>query len=197
MGLPLRKDDRRYTYKDYCTWPEEERWELIDGTAWNMSPAPNRAHQQVSFRLSGIIGDYIKNGPCEAYTAPFDVLLPWPDELKEGDFASVVQPDISVICDPNKLTDKGCTGAPDWIIEIISPSTAAKDFNEKLRLYERHRVREYWIADPGNKYIYVYILNLDTEIFDEALIYEKTGEDVNVPSAVLRGLSVNLKEIFT
>lgn len=111
------KNDRVYTYGDYKTWPEDERWELIDGTAWNMSPAPNRFHQKYSLKFAQQIINFLEGRPCEVYAAPFDVLLPDRDDQEEDDVVTVVQPDISVICDKKKLTFKGCTGAPDRIIE--------------------------------------------------------------------------------
>lgn len=121
MGIPLRKTDKCYTYGEYKHWPEDERWELIEGVAWNMSPAPSRKHQKLSILLSTRISNYLEGKDCEIYYAPFDVLLPDLVEQKEDDVTTVVQPDISVICEKNKLTDKGCTGAPDWIIKILSP----------------------------------------------------------------------------
>jgi len=130
MTQPLYQSDR-FTYADYCTWPEEERWELIDGKAYAMRP-PRPA----------FIGT-----ACWVYVAPFDVRLPDRDEADEA-VAAVVQPDIAVICDPVKLDDKGCRGAPDWIIAVLSPATVAKDQIQKRALYERHGVREYWLVHP-------------------------------------------------
>ena len=97
MGLPLRKADRIYTYGDYRTWPEDERWELIEGTAWNMSPAPGRFHQKISIEFSAIIRNFLRGKDCEVYAAPFDVLLPALGEEEEDEVTTVVQPDISVI----------------------------------------------------------------------------------------------------
>ena len=121
-----------YTYADHAGWPDDERWELIDGTAWNMSPAPNRWHQQYLTSLLGQLLPYFDGHPCRVYPAPFDVLLPDYSEQDEDDVPTVVQPDISVICDRKKLTFKGCTGAPDWIIEILSPFTSRKDMSIKF-----------------------------------------------------------------
>ena len=192
MADPAVKHDRTYTYGDYRTWPDEERWELIEGTAWNMSPAPRRVHQAVLVELATRIRNAIGNGPCKVYIAPFDVLLPGPDETEEDSVTTVVQPDICVICDLEKLTEKGCTGAPDWVIEIISPSTSKKDFNEKLALYEKHGVQEYWIADPGNRYVHVYLL-ASGKYPDAPDVYLR---DARVPCSVIADLEIVLETVF-
>ncbi|MEE8440560.1 MAG: Uma2 family endonuclease [Spirochaetia bacterium] len=193
MADPAIKQDRVYTYGDYRTWPDDERWELIEGTAWNMSPAPMRSHQAISGELFLKIRSHVGNEGCKVYAAPFDVLLPAIGEIEEDDVTSVVQPDISVICDPEKLTDKGCTGAPDLVVEILSPSTSKKDFNNKMALYEKHGVREYWIVDPGNKFVHVYLLNDNKEYPETPEIY--LGNAV-VPCAVLEDLKIDLSRVF-
>jgi Uma2 family endonuclease len=161
VGLPQRKTDRLYTYGDYRTWADEERWELIDGAAWAMSPAANRYHQALSVELGRQISNFLQGKPFRMYQAPFDVLLPESADQDDDAVTTVVQPDVVVICDRAKLTPAGCTGAPDWIVEILSPRTARKDFELKLHLYERHGVREYWIVDPGNRFVHVYLLGQD------------------------------------
>ncbi|MCK4514120.1 MAG: Uma2 family endonuclease [Spirochaetaceae bacterium] len=193
MADPAIKNDQVYTYGDYRKWPDDERWELIEGTAWNMSPAPTRFHQGILAGLLQQIKNYTDGSGCEIYTAPFDVLLPEIGEIEEDDVTSVVQPDISVICDPGKLTDKGCTGAPDWIVEILSPSTSKKDFNNKMALHEKHGVREYWIVDPGNKFVHVYLLGDDNEYPETPDIYLT---DTVVSCAVLKGLEIDLSRVF-
>ncbi len=142
-----------YTEEDYYNLPENVRAELIDGQFYYMA-APSRVHQKILMFLSKTIANYIdsKNGPCEVYPAPFAV------KLFSEDDKNVVEPDISVICDPNKLTDRGCTGAPDWIVEIVSPSNSSHDYIRKLNLYADAGVREYWIVNPDKKSIYVYHL---------------------------------------
>ena len=142
-----------YTEEDYYNLPENVRAELIDGQLYYMS-APSRIHQEILMFLSKTIANYIdsKDGPCKIYPAPFSV------KLFEDDNKTVVEPDISVICDPNKLTDQGCTGAPDWIIEIVSPGNSSHDYITKLNLYADARVREYWIVDPDKHSIFVYYL---------------------------------------
>ena len=148
----VKKQTNTYTEEDYYNLPENIRAELIDGQFYNMS-APSRIHQKILNFVNNMIYNYIKSkdGSCEVYPAPFAVKL-----FQER--KTIVEPDISVICDPNKLTDHGCTGAPDWIIEIVSPSNSSHDYILKLNLYANAKVREYWIVEPRNKKIFVYYL---------------------------------------
>ena len=150
---PALAQTRIHTEDDYYNMPEDARAELIDGQFYNMS-APSRKHQEISAELLTAIRQYIKskNGSCKAYAAPFAV-KPFAD-----DATTIVEPDISVICDHDKLTDRGCTGAPDWIIEIISPGNPEHDYIYKLQLYAAAGVREYWIVDPQKERIFVYHL---------------------------------------
>ncbi len=157
MAIPKGDKDGLFTYKDYLSWPDDERWELINGVAYNMSPAPARRHQGILSYLSHRFVSHFDERPCSVYIAPFDVLLPDLTQFAsddEGD--TVVQPDLVVVCDSAKLTRQGCTGAPDLVLEILSPATAFKDMEDKLRLYEHHGVREYWIVNPGNDTLMVY-----------------------------------------
>ena len=142
-----------YTEDDYYNLPENVRAELIDGQIYYMS-APSRIHQEILMFLSKTIANYIdsKKGPCKVYPAPFAV------KLFVDDNRTVAEPDISVICDPNKLTDRGCTGAPDWITEIVSSGNSSHDYVRKLNLYMDAGVREYWIVDPIKKTVFVYHL---------------------------------------
>lgn len=155
----LVNHNKIYTYKDYLTYNEGERIEIIDGQIYNMSPAPSRVHQEIISALVIEIGNYIKsnNGPCKVYPAPFDVILK-NDEEDLISSTNVVQPDISVICDRSKLTDKGCTGSPDMIVEVISPYNPSNDYVRKLNLYEQFKVKEYWIVNPMKKNVLVYTL---------------------------------------
>lgn len=173
MGLPLRKSDELFTYADYLTWPEDESRELIEGIPFDMSPAPSPIHQEISMNLSYEILRHLKKkkGTCKVYAAPFDVRLPEKGQTDENTI-SVVQPDISIICDPKKIDDKGCKGAPDFIIEIVSPGTAKKDMKYKLQLYEKHGVPEYWIVLPAEQTVQVYKLN-ENKIYSRAEIYFK------------------------
>ena len=151
--------NKTYTYIDYMSYTEGEKIEIIDGHVYNMSPAPSRIHQKLIVELSTIFNNYIKSnkGPCEVYVSPFDVFLT-NDETIEN-CKNIVQPDISVICDKNKLNDKGCLGAPDMIIEIVSPYNPSNDYVRKLGLYEQFKVKEYWIINPMEKTIVVYKLD--------------------------------------
>ena len=203
MGLRKNKTDYMFTYKDYSSWPENERWELIDGVAYDMSPAPSRKHQEISFELAGLLREYLKGKTCKAFAAPFDVLLPNYPLGNVDEINTVVQPDILVICDPSKLIDKGCLGAPDLIVEILSPSTSKKDLNEKFQLYEKHGVKEYWVVDPGNKYIQVFHLQNEGKgsgKYDDGTLVPPANwrEDKNTiaESVVLEGLTVDINELF-
>lgn len=147
MPLPQQ---RLHTIADIYALPEGTRAELIDGVMYMMAP-PNRRHQDISFSLSRKIADYIdsKHGSCKVYPAPFAVFL-------NADDKNYVEPDISVICDRSKLNDKGCTGAPDWVVEIVSPGSRRMDYFTKLFKYRTAGVREYWLVDPDKNRITVY-----------------------------------------
>ena len=155
MGIPKEKEGV-FTYADYYRWDDGERWELINGVAYNMSPAPNRRHQQILGKLFRAIAEITDQGSCETYIAPFDVRFTADEETD-----TVVQPDISVFCDNAKLDERGAVGTPDLAVEILSPSTSHKDMSEKLRLYEERGVREYWIVNGDVPWIMVYRLGPD------------------------------------
>jgi Uma2 family endonuclease len=125
MALAQR-DHQHHTYGDYCRWPEDVRYELIDGQAYLMSPGPNRRHQELVGEMFLQIGIALRDSSCRPYVAPLDVRLPRGNEA-DDDVDTVVQPDIMVVCDRAKLDDRGCRGAPDWVIEVLSPSTASHD----------------------------------------------------------------------
>ena len=148
--MPLSKTYDEYTIKDIYNLPDGQRAELIDGQIYYMAP-PSRRHQRIILSLSRQIADYIdaKNGTCEVDIAPFAVFL-------NEDDKTYVEPDISVICDSDKLTDQGCKGAPDWIIEIVSPGSRKMDYFTKLFKYRTAGVREYWIVDPIKNFVIVY-----------------------------------------
>jgi Uma2 family endonuclease len=150
---------KAYTYKDYLSYNENERIEIIEGEIINMSPAPSRIHQEIISELHFRLKEYIKsnNLSCKVYPAPFDVILKNDDE-DIFNSKNIVQPDISVICDKNKLTEKGCTGSPDMIVEVISPYNPSNDYVRKLNLYEKFKVTEYWIINPMRKNVLVYVL---------------------------------------
>lgn len=202
MGLPIKKADHKFTCADYSSWPDDERWELIDGTAYNMSPAPSTIHQRVSRILFSQICNFVEDSPCEPFSAPFDVYFPQYPEQDFNSINTIVQPDISVICNPEKIIKKGCLGAPDIIIEILSPSTSKKDLNEKFLLYEKHGVKEYWVVDPGNRYVRVFHLQTnDTESdkYDDGILIPPADwrdENTIAESLILEGFKVNTAELF-
>ncbi len=195
--MPIPAEHEKFTYSDYLKWPDEERWELIYGEAWDMSPAPNRKHQKIAIKLSYQIEDYLKDRDCVVYIAPFDVRLPEneKDNAKkdnDNETDTVVQPDLLVVCDKSKLDDAGCKGAPDWIIEILSPSTAVKDLNNKYQLYEAKGVKEYWIIDPSNNYLTVYLLDVSGKYFRSGVY----SSDSKVSSSTLPELTIDLSPVF-
>jgi Uma2 family endonuclease len=145
-----RPQNRRFTYAEYLSWPEDERWEIIGGEAVSMSPAPSIKHQNVAGRLYSRLERNLAGKPCIPLIAPTDVVL------SEHD---VVQPDILVVCDPTKITERNVLGAPDLVVEVLSPTTALKDLREKKALYQRHGVREYLILDPLEIYALQFFLN--------------------------------------
>jgi len=156
MALP-KAGQHRFTYADYLQWPDGERWELIDGNPYAMAPAPTISHQTLVLNIAKQIDDALDGAPCRALIAPVDVLLPATDEADEQT-TTVVQPDILVVCDPAKLNERNVRGAPDWIIEVLSPATARHDHLTKRALYERAGVREYWLVHPVDRVITVYTL---------------------------------------
>ena len=156
MALP-KTSGRRFTYADYLKWPDDERWELIDGEAYAMSPAPTISHQTLVLDIARQIADTLEGARYRALIAPVDVLLPVSDEAEDRT-ATVVQPDILVVCDPAKITERNVRGAPDWIIEVLSPATARHDHLTKRDLYERAGVREYWLVHPVDRVVTVYVL---------------------------------------
>ena len=156
MALPAEKD--RYTFADVLAWDDGERAELIDGEIFLMAPAPSRGHQKVSGALFAQLYNYLEGKRCEVYHPPFDVRLFERDGDGPEDVDTVVEPDITVVCDPSKLDDRGCKGAPDMVVEILSPSTRRHDRLVKLDLYQRAGVREYWIVNPEDKTVQVLTL---------------------------------------
>ena len=186
-------EDERYTYADYLTWDDDKRWELIDGEAFCMSPAPMRQHQQLSVVFTSLIYNHLRGKKCEVYAAPFDVrLVETNDDVADDYIDNVVQPDIVVICDPKKLDDRGCKGAPDLIIEILSPSTARMDMTIKFDLYQRFAVKEYWIVHPKDQTVLVFKL-LETGLYD---VPERYCADDIIAVTLLGDLKIDLTLVF-
>ena len=185
------KSDEKFSYADYLSWPDDERWEIIKGVAYDMSAAPAREHQRVAAIVFAKIYNFLSGRECEVYFAPFDVRLAENKDETDEKIETVVQPDIVVICDRNKLDKRGCLGTPDITVEILSPSTSYKDHTEKLLLYEKYGVKEYWIINPDAKYAMIYRL--------EGVKYDKpqylTENDI-FESSALEGLKIDLSEIW-
>ncbi len=179
MELP-----KMYTLDDIYALPEGKRAELIDGYIYYMAP-PSRKHQRLTVELSTFINNYIKsnNGSCEVDIAPFAVFL-------NNDDKNYVEPDISVICDPKKLNEKGCVGAPDWIIEIVSPGSRRMDYYIKLFKYRTAGVREYWIVDPDKNRVTVYTFDMD----DMNDVNEYTFTD-DIPVSIYPGFFINVSTL--
>lgn len=155
MSLP--KEEREYSYKDYLSWSQDERIEIINGTPY-LKAAPSRIHQEILSELHRQIANYLLHKNCKVYPAPFTVALDLGETKMEDEIHNVVEPDITIICDEKKLDERGCIGTPDLIIEIISPSTARRDKIEKFNLYEKSGVQEYWIVEPEEKILSVFLL---------------------------------------
>ena len=186
-------ESKRYTYADYLTWLDDRRMELFNGFIHLMS-APMRLHAQISQKLNRAIDRFIekKKGKCHIYYAPFDVRLPKRNETEDDKIYNVVQPDICVVCDLSKLDDKGCIGAPDLIVEVLSPSTVKTDWVYKFNLYETTGVREYWIVDPKAKTINIFLLQPDGK-YDLGTVYECNQK---APVHIFEGLEIDLNELF-
>ncbi len=191
MVYPRQEANGGYTYGDYLTWPAGERWEIIEGFAHRLGPAPSRRHQKVLTALLGEFYNYLKGKDCEVYAVPFDVRLPAGEE-KDEEIKTVVQPDIVVVCDKTKLDDRGCKGSPDLIVEVTSPGTASLDYIKKLALYEKHGVKEYWLVHPVDGIVMVYRLGTDGR-YERPEIYAR--DDV-VKVSLFEDFNLSLKDIF-
>jgi len=181
-----------YTYQDYLGWPSDERWEIIDGIAYNMTPAPSSNHQRIIRELATAFNVFLKGKNCEIFPAPFDVRLSDQDE-DEQNVKTVVQPDLSLICNKHLIDQHGCKGSPDLVIEVTSPSTMQVDLKVKFRRYEIAGVKEYWIVHPEGKTIVVYSLGSDGK-YGRPNVY--TADD-QLSVNVLPGLIINLVDIFS
>jgi len=191
MGFALKKTERQWTYGDYFKWDDGARYELIDGEVYLMSPAPSTKHQRVSGAIYSVLKNGLSNGQCDVFYAPFDVRFPDADEADE-DVATVLQPDLVVICDQSKLDERGCKGAPDLIVEILSPSSFNLDFKLKLSVYERSGVKEYWIVDPINEAVFFFMLK--DGVYQRPIVY---GKHETFRSILFEGIEVNLIEVFS
>ncbi|GHU66235.1 hypothetical protein FACS189447_06680 [Spirochaetia bacterium] len=185
MAIP--KEKPYYTYADFLEWDESERCELVNGDLYMMS-TPTTEHQRILMELAYQLKDYLKGKPCQVFPAPFAVRLS-PHADKSDD--TVFEPDIVVICDSSKIDKRGCNGAPDLIIEVISPSTASHDRVRKYNYYQKAGVREYWMVEPEAKTVQACLLE-----GDHYVLTAYNDEDT-APVTVLPGCKINLKEVFT
>ena len=185
----LPKEEERYSWSDYLAWPEGERYELIDGVAYAMSPAPRRRHQEISGEIFRQTANALWGTSCRVYDAPFDVKL---STDEDDDAPTVVQPDITVTCDRAKLTQQGMTGPPDLVVEIVSPDSGLIDRRRKFELYERFGVREYWIVDQDEKVVEVWTLENDRSYRRSGVF----GPEDTVTATAVQDLVVSLAEVF-
>src|SRR5258706_3679485 len=169
--------------------------ELIHGKIYKMSPAPTSIHQKVSGRLFLEIGNFLKGKKCQLFSAPFDVRLPLsPKKNSDREITTVVQPDLCVVCDPSKIDERGCLGASDWIIEILSRYTSAKDLREKFEVYEEAGVKEYWVVHPQEQTLLTYTLDTNGKYIG---ILKPCVRTDHVSPATLPGLVIDLTDIFS
>lgn len=180
-----------YSYAHYLNWLFDERVELIKGKIFKMSPAPSRVHQEVFGAIFTALHNFLKNKPCKVYGAPFDVRFPKKSKADAAVF-TVLQPDICVVCDLNKLDDKGCIGAPDIDVEILSPGNNKKELLNKYQVYEEFGVNEYWVVSPSDQYILIYTLN-DIGKFQASKMFTLSEQ---ITSAVLPDFVLNLDDVF-
>lgn len=180
-----------YSYAHYLNWLFEDRLELIKGKIYKMSPAPSRLHQKVSMNIAHAFANFLKGKPCDVYTAPFDVRFPKKSKA-DKDIYTVLQPDLCVICDKSKLDDRGCLGAPDLVIEILSPGNNKKELLYKYKAYEEFGVTEYWIVSFNDQTILKYTLNSDGR-YEPSKIFT-LGEEVG--SSVLTEFVLNVDTAF-
>ncbi len=184
--------EQRYSYADYLTWQCTERIELLKGYIRKIA-APNTKHQRVSYRLERIFGNYLDKKNCEVFHAPFDVRLYNRKKslLQAKDVFTVVQPDICIVCDATKIDTKGCNGAPELIIEILSPSNSSTDIKDKYELYAEAGVTEYWIVYPEEEHIQQYVL--DNEVYKIHNVITKTEK---ITPYLFPDLTIDLEKVF-
>ncbi|KAF3977768.1 MAG: Uma2 family endonuclease [Methylococcales symbiont of Iophon sp. n. MRB-2018] len=184
-----------YSYADYLNWQLDKTVELIKGKIMRMSPVPNVKHQSVSWQLSGLLFNHFKKQSCHVFAAPFDVRLY--DHQKsfnaDKEIHTVIQPDLSVICDKNKLTEQGCLGSPDWIIEILSKGNSKKEMQIKYQLYQQSGVKEYWMVYPYEQAVHQFVLDESSQQYQ--LINMFAEEDIASPH-LFPDLSIDLQEVF-
>ena len=187
--MEARQTKHKYTYADYVKWVDEPRYELIDGEAYMMSPGPTPEHQDIGGKIYRMLGNYLDGKPCRPYQAPMDVLFIEKNE-NEDNAKTVLQPDVLVVCDHGKIRKNRCiVGAPDLIVEVLSPSTTVRDFNVKRDIYQRYGVREYWIVSIPDGVIYQF--KLVGGIYEDTTV---TGG--RIESSAIEGFGFEISELF-
>jgi len=191
LNLDLNK---RYTYADYLTWMDDVRRELFDGFIKLMTPAPSRRHQELSVNLTRLFSNFLVRKHCKVYHAPSDVRFPKNKKSKKDkQVNTVLQPDLYIVCDLSKLDDRGCLGAPDLIIEIVSAKNSKRDVKDKFEIYQEYGVREYWIVRPNDETVNVFVLD-EKDKFQFKGLY--AGDD-KIPVNIFNGdLNIDLIEVF-
>src|SRR4051812_13472749 len=182
--------DYSYTYADYLKFKFEERLELFKGRIMKMA-APNTRHQSILLKLSYTVYNHLKDKTCSVFIAPFDVRLPVQNRKKDNEITTVVQPDLCVVCDASKIDERGCCGAPDIIIEILSPGNSKKELQQKFDLYEEAGIQEYWIVEPAERIVFIYILENGRYIGKKPY-----SEGMLITTDILPGLEISVSDIF-
>ena len=190
MTIEMLDVNKIYSYADYLKWDFKERVELIVGRLYKMSPAPSPLHQRISMDISGQLWSFLRGKECKVYTAPFDVRLA-KKGMADFEIYTVVQPDISVVCDKSKIDGRGCLGAPDIVVEILSPSNNETELNNKYELYQSSGVREYWVVFPDERAVIQYSLVNEQFVGSRPLV---SGHVVT--SDILPGFKLDLAELF-
>ncbi|MGL2992509.1 Uma2 family endonuclease [Flavobacterium sp. TSSA_36] len=185
--------NKTYSYADYLTWQFDDRVELLNGKIFSVGSTPNTTHQRISRELAGVLYNFSHPRSCNLFAAPFDVRLIDSNKKSKLDkeIFTVVQPDLCVICDDSKIDERGAIGAPDLVIEILSPGNSNKEMKYKFDLYEEAGVLEYWIVNPADKTIFIYILKENQFIGMHPLIEEDT-----IQSRLFPNLDFQLAKIF-
>ncbi|RMG69292.1 MAG: Uma2 family endonuclease [Bacteroidetes bacterium] len=184
--------EKAYSYADYLTWQLQERLELLRGKIALMSPAPNLYHQKIVGKLHIFVGQFLLHRSCQVFVAPFDVRLPRQQQDSDEETFTVVQPDICVVCDEGKLDERGCKGAPDLVIEVLSPGNTRREMRDKFTLYEEAGVREYWLVDPANRVISRFLLDETGTFIGKRPL---TDQEI-LETELLPGLQIELAEVF-
>lgn len=184
MPLLMRKKDQKFSYQDYLSWPQEERWELINGKPYSMAPAPPVGHQKVVGNLYYILRSSLSGHLCQPFVSPIDVVLSDHD---------VVQPDILILCDEKKITKTNIQGPPDLIIEVLSQGSALRDKRDKKILYQRYQVREYLLIHPIERYVERFFLNENASLYGPGEVF---GPEDTISLLSIRGIKIPLSEIF-